>query len=76
MSRLTPIDYKKFERFLKAVGCEFIRQKGDHRIYRRADLKRPVIIPAIKDIPIFVILNNLRILGMSREEYLSILENL
>lgn len=76
MSRLTPIDYKKFEKFLKAIGCEFIRQKGDHRIYRKANLKRPIIIPAVKDIPVFIILNNLHTLGISKEEYLQILDNL
>lgn len=74
MPRLTTIDYKKFDKFLRYIGCEFIRQKGDHRVYRKADLKRPVIVPAVKDIPIFIILNNLRVLGISKEEYLSILQ--
>ncbi len=76
MSRLTPVDYKKFDRFLRHVGCVLVRQKGDHRVYRKANLKRPIVIPAIKDIPVFLILNNLRILGISKEEYLSILRNL
>lgn len=76
MSYLTTIDYRKFEKFLKYVGCVFVRQRGDHRVYRKANLKRPIIIPAIKDIPQFIILNNLRVLGISREEYLSILETL
>jgi len=76
LSRLTPIDYKKFEKFLKYIGCEFVRQKGDHRVYTKANLKRPIIIPAIKDIPIFIIQNNLKILGISKEEYLSMLEQL
>lgn len=76
MSRITPIDYKKFDKFLQYIGCVFIRQKGDHRIYRKANLKRPIVIPAVKDIPIFIILNNLRVLGISKEEYLSIIANL
>ncbi len=76
MSRLTPIDYKRFDKFLKYIGCEFVRQKGDHRVYTKANLIRPIVIPAVKDIPVFIILNNLRILGISKEEYLSILQNL
>jgi predicted RNA binding protein YcfA (HicA-like mRNA interferase family) len=76
LSRLTPIDYRKFEKFLKFIGCRFIRQKGDHRLYRRADLKRPIVFPAIKDIPVFIILSNLHTLGISKEEYLSIIESL
>lgn len=75
MSRLTPVDYKKFDKFLLYIGCVFVRQKGDHRIYRKANLKRPIVIPAVKDIPIFIILNNLRVLGISKEEYLSIITN-
>lgn len=58
------------------MGCVFVRQRGDHRIYRKANLKRPIVIPAISDIPVFIILNNLHILGISKEEYLSITENL
>ena len=76
MSRLNPIDYKRFEKFLFYVGCEFVRQKGDHRIYQKANLKRPIVVPAIKDIPVFIILNNLRILGISKEEYILTLENI
>ncbi len=76
MSRLAPIDYKRFDKFLKYIGCKFVRQKGDHRVYTKANLIRPIVIPAIKDIPVFIILNNLRILGITKEEYLSILQNL
>ncbi len=76
VSRITPVDYKKFDKFLKYVGCEFVRQKGDHRVYSKASLKRPVIIPAIRDIPVFIILNNLKILGIDREDYLSIIHTL
>ncbi|MFH0764384.1 MAG: type II toxin-antitoxin system HicA family toxin [Candidatus Omnitrophota bacterium] len=76
MPRLTPIDYRTFDKFLRKIGCVFVRQKGDHRVYRKANLKRPVVIPAVREIPVFIILNNLQVLGISREEYLSILENL
>jgi predicted RNA binding protein YcfA (HicA-like mRNA interferase family) len=61
---------------LFSIGCQFIRQKGDHRIYRRKDLARPLVIPAEKDLPIFIIRNNLRILGIAPAEYLKILKKL
>lgn len=76
MSRLTPVHYKKFEKFLLHIGCKFVRQRGDHRIYIRKNLKRPIVIPADKDIPVFIIRNNLRILGISVEEYLKILNEI
>jgi len=76
MPRLTPLHWKKFEKFLLFVGCEFKREKGDHRIYWRNDLKRPVVIPRDTQLPVFVIRNNLRILDIGIEEYLKILEEI
>jgi predicted RNA binding protein YcfA (HicA-like mRNA interferase family) len=73
MARLIPIHWKKFERFLLFVGCYFEREKGDHRIYWREGLKRPVVIPRDINLPIFIIRNNLRILGIKPEEYIEIL---
>ena len=71
MGRIRSIHWKEFERFLLHVGCVFKREKGDHRIYSKDGLKRPVIIPRDTSLPPFIILNNLRTLGVSREDYLS-----
>ncbi len=76
MSRLAPVHWKKFEKFVFYVGCHFERQSGDHRIYWRSDLKRPVVFPADKELPVFIIRNNLRTLGISVNEYLEIMEKL
>lgn len=76
MPRITPISWKKFEKFLLFLGCEFVREKGDHRIYSRVGLARPVVIPRERQLPVFIIMNNLRILRISHEEYLAILEQL
>ena len=76
MPRLTPIHYKKFEKFLLHKDCKFIKQSGDHRIYKHSGLKRPLVIPVEKDIPVFIIKNNLRTLGISVQEYLKIIKRL
>jgi len=76
MPHLAPIPWKKFEKFLIFVGCSFTREKGDHRVYWRDGLKRPVVIPRSGDLPIFIIRNNLRILGISPDEYIEILKQL
>ena len=76
MAALRPIPFAKFEKFLKAVGCRFVRERGDHRVWDREGLIRPVIVRAKKDLPIMEIKSNLRTLGMSTEEYLAILEKL
>ncbi len=76
MPRITPIHWKKFEKFLAFVGCVFERERGDHRIYIRDGLKRPIVIPRDTALPVFIIRNNLRVLGISPEDYLEILKRL
>jgi len=76
MPALTPIKRKKFELFLRLIGCKLKRQKGDHLIYDRSGLKRPVVITSDAEVPIFIIRNNLRTLGMSVDDYLNILRQL
>lgn len=76
MGEITSIHWKKFEKFLLKIGCEFRREKGDHRIYWKSGLKRPVVIPRDSRLPAFVIHNNLRVLGISREEFLKIVSKL
>ncbi|KKW34685.1 MAG: hypothetical protein UY80_C0010G0010, partial [Parcubacteria group bacterium GW2011_GWB1_53_43] len=33
MPRIQSIHWKDFEKFLFNMGCEFKREKGDHRVY-------------------------------------------
>jgi hypothetical protein len=40
----------------------------------KAGVPRPVVIPTYDEAPVFVIRNNMRSAGMSREEYLQLLE--
>jgi hypothetical protein len=35
---------------------------------------RPVVIPAYKQVPVFVIRNNLKWAGLSRDEYFALLD--
>lgn len=74
--RVKPISRSAFERFLKEVGCEYKRSKGDHLVYIRFGLVRPVIITARKEVPPFIIRSNLRTLGISVDEYLEIIKKL
>jgi len=74
MAHLAPIHWRKFEKFLFFIGCGFEREKGDHRIYWRQGLKRPVVIPRDAQLPVFIIRNNLRVLNISPDEYIEILK--
>lgn len=73
MTHIQSVHWKEFEKFLIKVGCEFKREKGDHRIYWKKNIKRPIVIPRDTSLPAFIILNNLRVLGISRDEYLKII---
>ena len=76
MPGIRPISWKKFEKFLLFTGCYFVRERGDHRIYWRDDLKRPIVIPREGDLPVFIIQNNLRVLHITPKQYLEILKNI
>ena len=76
MPKITEIHWKKFERFVIRIGCHFERQEGDHRIYDRAGLKRPVTVPMKRAVPVFIIKNNLNTLGVKHNEYLEILKKI
>ncbi len=76
MVRLTPIHWKRFEKVLLYLGCKFVREKGDHRVYWREGLERPIIIPREKELPKFIIRNNLRLLNINIDKYLEILKRI
>lgn len=76
MPSLRPVHHKTFEKFLKYIGCSFVRQRGDHQVWNRSDLIRPIIVRVKKDLPVFEIKSNLRTLKMSTQEYLNIVEQL
>ncbi|MFA5888855.1 MAG: type II toxin-antitoxin system HicA family toxin [Candidatus Paceibacterota bacterium] len=73
MPRIQAIHWKEFEKFLFKIGCTLKRESGDHRVYWKKGMKRPVVIPRDTSLPAFIISNNLKVLGVSREEYLRII---
>lgn len=76
MPHLIPVPRRKFEKFLKYIGCHLKRIKGDHLIYDGPGLKRPVVVTMDKDVPVFIIRNNLRTLKITPERFLEILRKL
>ncbi|MBU4016835.1 type II toxin-antitoxin system HicA family toxin [Patescibacteria group bacterium] len=57
-------------------GWIYDRTKGDHLIFIKKGSVRPVVIPAYKTIPVFIIKNNLRTANITSDEYLKILKNI
>ena len=56
------------------AGCEYVRTQGDHLIYHYPGAIRPVVIPKYREVPVFIIRNNMKIIGMSRKTYLELLQ--
>ncbi len=73
MPKIATVNYRKLIRVFEKKGFVFDRQEGDHLIYVKSGTKRPIVIPMYKAVPVFIILNNLKTAGISRQEYLSIL---
>jgi len=72
--KITPIHYRKLAKIFELEGYALTREEGDHMIYVKPGVKRPVVIPKYSEIPVFVIKNNLRTAGFSRERYFELLE--
>ena len=75
MPPLRPVDYRTLARVFEQDGFTFNRQHGDHLIYTKAGVKRPLVIPLYKEVPVFIIKNLLRSAEMSRERYFDLLKN-
>ena len=72
--KIKPTNYQVQVKIFEMAGCLYVRTKGDHLIYQYPGAIRPVIIPKYKEVPTFVIKNNMRVIEMSRETYLKLLE--
>lgn len=51
-----------------------MRVEGDYYVYTKPGVQRPVVIPDWNEVPVFIIKNNLRTSGISREKYFELLE--
>ncbi len=76
MPKKQNITNKQFQKFLVYLGCTLKRSHGDHFVYIRSGLIRPIIIPKDSPLPQFIIRNNLRLLGLTWEEFFDILNKL
>ena len=74
MPKFAPVDWKTLESVFLAAGFRFIRQEGSHRSYVKEGIARPVVIPTYREVPVFIIRNNLKTAGISRDGYFRFLE--
>ena len=73
MSRFSPVSYKQLVKVFEADGFCCVRTEGDHMVFTKPGVTRPVVIPKYAAVPVFVIKNNLRTAGISRDRYFELL---
>ena len=74
MPAVRPVHFQRLIRVFEQDGFRFDRQEGDHRIYVKAGMKHPLVIPTYHAVPVFIIKNLLRNSGMSRGRYFELLQ--
>lgn len=74
--KITAQSYRVLCKVFEHEEWVHVRTKGDHLVYTKKGYLRPVVIPKYKEVPEFIIKNNLRTAGISNEKYLEILNKI
>ena len=74
MSRIAPIHYRRVVRILEHEDFALARERGDHMVFTKPGINRPVVVPRYDPLPVFIIKNVLRTARIPRERYLELLE--
>jgi len=73
MSKLSPVSYKQLVRVLKPTVFATSAPRAITLVFTKSGVIRPVVIPKYAAVPVFIIKNNLRTAGMSRDRYFELL---
>lgn len=73
MARITPIHWRKLLKIFELDGCVLVGQTGDHLELKKEGAKRRIVIPKYRDVPVFIIENNIKTAGISRKRYFELL---
>ena len=74
MPRITPIHWRKLLKVLELEGAVIIGQAGDHIELKKAGAARRLVVPKYRDIPPFIIKNNLETARITRKRYFELLK--
>lgn len=70
MGRYSNISVARFRSILKALGLEQVRKKGGHEMWCKEGMLRNVVFQNhVEPIPEDIVLNNIRSLGITKEEF-------
>ena len=75
MPRLTPLPWQKLVCVFEQIGYARAGQKGSHIKMEKPGVARPLIIPRYDEIGPDITLNLIRTAGITRQAFLSLLDN-
>ena len=75
MPRINPIHWRKLVKVFERSGWMLDRIEGDHLVYVKSGFIRPIVIPKVKEVQVFIIANNLKTAKILREEYFRLLRD-
>jgi predicted RNA binding protein YcfA (HicA-like mRNA interferase family) len=76
MPRIVAIPYQKLVRVFEMDGFVFVREKGDHMIFTKPGILRPLVVPRYDAVPVFIIKNLPRTAQIDREGYFELLDDI
>lgn len=76
ITSIKPISWKKLIKIFEKAEFEQVRKIGSHIILSKIGVSRPLVVQRNKEVPVFAILTNINSAGLSREEYLELLNSL
>ena len=77
MRNLSNVSISEFRAIMLLLGLTRVRTKGGHEAWMKAGMTRPAIVQTHVDpVPEYVLRNNLRIIGISREAFLALLDEI
>ena len=74
MPRMPNHGWKEAKRALLKLGFAQERCHGDHLVFWREGLNRPVVLPQYDSLPPFIISNIIRVGKIDRDEYIAALK--
>lgn len=74
MPRITQIHWRKLVKILELDEASIVGQTGDHIELKKDGAKRRLVVPKYRNIPVFIIKNNLKTAGITRERYFELLK--
>lgn len=77
MGKFSNISVSRFRNILKALGLSQVRIKGGHEMWYKEGMLRNVVFQTHEEpVPEDIVKNNIRTIGITKEEFESILNSI